>query len=291
MPARFVKDLIIRPSLTYSIVVFTLTLILLSCGGSSSDDDGGSGSSGNGTLSTNACGTLGLGTREVATRENTRVINGATCTEAGSPIVEISLLESSGDASLCSGTLLTSTHVLTAAHCFFDEVRIASVAVGGQRVTASTVTVHPGVGIVPGILAVFNDVAILTLRTPITNQPTLPLIVSESVDVGDIFGVFGFGLDENDELGELQGGEMRISEVTENHITALFDGSGSNSCSGDSGGPAVYTTTSGVTGIVGVVSSGTITNCTAGDNAIYANTQGASILNFITQVVPDVRLE
>ncbi len=262
-------------SLLFKACLLLSVLSLYACGGGGGDDDGA-------TPGTNACPLLGL---------ETRVINGATCSESGSPIVRIYFQGILGDVSICSGTLLTSDDVLTAAHCLFGGVVRALVEVDGRTVTVRDAVSHPQATTSSGIAAVFNDAAILKLSSPLSGQPTLPIIASQDIAPGDIFSIFGYGLDENQEIGVLQSGEMKADTVTENHISASYNGTGSNSCNGDSGGPAVFTTSNGVTGVVGVVSTGIQTDCLEGDVTSYANVQESSILDFILQQVPDARVE
>lgn len=249
-------------------------LFFVGCGGSSDSDSSAD-------LDSDACGEIGL---------SARIINGTACSESGSPVVRIAILNSDGTESLCTGTMLTSDDVLTAAHCFLEEVLAASVEVSGQRVFASQVVVHPGVSANNEVLALFNDAAILKLQSPLQTR-TLPLLGSRSLSVGNKISIYGYGLDENDTPNILRSGEMKVSDVSPNHIFAEFNGDGSNTCSGDSGGPAVYTFTNedgnSVAAIGGIVSSGNIPTCEKGDLSLFANSQSKSILDFILQVVPD----
>jgi len=252
-------------------LVISMSLLLLSCGG---DDTGGN-------LSTNTCGLLGL---------PTKIINGTACSDTDSPVVRITLISRSGKPFLCTGTMLTSTKVLTAAHCFFEPIRAAYIEAGRLRADATRVTVHPGVSEQP--TAVFNDVAILTLKTAV-NLPTVPLFTSRALEAGDKIAIYGYGQTEDESpdhftAGILRSGQMRLDSVTPDHLIAAFDGKkGSNTCFGDSGGPAIFSS-GGIVGIVGITSSGVVSDCGPGDVSLFANTQGASVLNFIRTAVPGV---
>ncbi len=250
-----------------------LCLPLLSCGGGDDGNDSGPG--------TNACSTLGL---------HTRIIHGTECSDEGSPVVMIVLETSDGSSSLCSGTMISSTDVLTAAHCFAQNPSSAYILAEGVRVNAVRYSLHPDVTYTGQ--SVLNDVAVLRLQTPV-GLPTLPLLAGTTLESGDIIQIFGYGITEDqssskDTAGTLRSGEMLITSISPDHITTNYGGEGSNTCFGDSGGPAVFTTPAGAVGIVGITSSGALENCGPGDISLFANVQGNSILNFITQAVPSV---
>lgn len=262
--------------LTIALLLSLTTLISCSSGGN--DDDGDSGDS----LSRNACSTIGL---------STRIITGSECSENNSPVVEILLFQDDGRGAICSGTMLTSRTVLTAAHCFFERPNRVVVTAAGISVDGTTVNVHPDVRVDEANKAVFNDVAIITLASDVT-LPTLPIVASRSVVAGDEIAIYGYGQteeesDSNSTSGRLRSGEMKVTEVNANFVDALFTGEGSNTCSGDSGGPAIIEV-NGQPGIAAVTSSGAIVDCGAGDLSRFANVQGASILDFITRIVPNV---
>jgi trypsin len=80
--------------------------------------------------------------------------------------------------SLCTGSIVTATRVLTAAHCVSTaagmSVRVGSDSSfrGGQRVGVETVTVHPGYRHLRGGGAV-ADIALLDLSEPVTATPAV----------------------------------------------------------------------------------------------------------------------
>jgi secreted trypsin-like serine protease len=251
-------------------LLVSVSLLVSSCGGGgggSSDSGGGDG------LSNNACESLGL---------NARIINGTECSTTDSPVVRISLIFKDGTTASCSGTMLTQTHVLSAGHCFPAEVRSATITANGRRVDGVRYFRHPGYNATNQ--ALFKDVAILELGSN-AGLPTVPLMVSSAASSGDTIKIFGFGLDENGGAGVLKSGEMRVNDVTTDHLITSFDGEGSNTCSGDSGGPALLVGANGI-GIVGITSSGFLTDCGVGDTSLFANTQSAEYLNFIRETVP-----
>ncbi len=256
-------------------IVATLLLLgfLSSCGG------GGGGSSDNGNsgdLNTNTCSTLGL---------QPRIINGTECDSTASPVVRIDLRLAGNASAICSGTMITPTHVLSAGHCFPPETRSAFITANNNRIDGIRFFRHPGY--TETNQALFKDVAVLELEAP-ANLPTVPVLLSQPVTDGDDIQIFGFGTTESGTLGELFSGEMRVSAVTQDHLITSFNGNGSNTCTGDSGGPALLTV-NGTVGIVGLTSSGFREDCSAGDTSLFANMQSDDYIGFVRSVAPGVQ--
>lgn len=237
--------------------------------------------------STNGCSALGL---------QARIINGTQCSESRSPVVQLLIRDNSGSTSLCSGTVITPQHILSAAHCFISgfggasSVSSVTVAADGEQFDVARITVHPGATLTES--SFINDVAIISLRAN-TRLPAVPILAGEPIESGALITIFGFGLDENGGLQTLRSGEMRISDVTQNHLIAPYEGQGSNTCNGDSGGPALHSVErngASRSALIGVTSTGSSPTCGEGDVSLFANLQSEEILSFILDVAPGVEL-
>ena len=257
---------------------FVTIFLLISCGGG-----GGEGESA--TPSNNACSDIGLGTR---------IINGTQCSVGSSPVVRVVALNGFGDIiGFCSGTAVTQNDIVTAAHCFPRSTSAVAAVAGatlfdGESVTVpfANVIIHPQYASLgtSSALAAFNDVAIVPLPRNL-NVNTMPVLVSRDVQAGDITSIFGYGQDENGNFDEdtLLSGQMQVFQVTNDHIQANFDGIGSNTCSGDSGGPLTLNSA-----LVGVTSTGINADCLEGDESLFTNLQASKVLDFLSRNISDL---
>jgi hypothetical protein len=290
------------------ILILVSLLVFTSCTkkGSGGDDsvDGG-GNSGGGSAGRNACGVLGLNTQRIGGFDLVsgaelileksagfypRIISGTECEPGDSAVVRL-IVDRTDGTFTCTGSMLTKDRVLTAAHCAEGEVTNIGVAggFGFSKVANVTDIKTLDIEIQPATGRILRDAAIATLDRPL-NLPTLPLINSVQSGRGDVMSIFGFGLAEDESSGRLRSGQMVISEVGEDGIFAQFTEGGSNTCSGDSGGPALKQVKlengESITGIVGITSSGERENCELGDISFFTNVQDATIRNFITSNAP-----
>lgn len=263
-------------------VLISFSLLLGACGGGSDSDN---------SSSAEACDAIGL-----------KIANGDTCSfddenPTSSAIVRLRITTLSGETGICTGTAITPFKVLTAAHCFLEQPFAIEVDSVFRTVAATTYANHPAFSFQTrdnGAIVFFNDVAIVTVPTPLL-AATLPILISRNPIVGEEAVIAGFGLTEpGSSVGDLNAGTAEVSDFSANHVFLTFTGNQSHPCQGDSGGPMLLRHLGTLT-IAGVVSQSDPSvdlsrSCKSGDVTLYANTQEAGILNFINQQAPEAVL-
>jgi secreted trypsin-like serine protease len=173
---------------------------------------------------------------------------------------------------LCTGTVISSTRVLTAGHCVGNPVTMTvrtnstSAFTGGEALGVSSVVFAPGFA-----HGFENDLAILTLESPTTAPPIQPASAEEDAIYGQpgaSLGIAGFGNRNPLVVGKQRIGLLTATTVSEKICPlpqwAICDSGtrvGSafrrirrkfkrrpvlrSVCSGDSGGPLVAFTAAG----------------------------------------------
>ncbi|EAT40042.1 AAEL008202-PA [Aedes aegypti] len=217
-----------------------------------------------------------------------------------------------GSGVLCGGAIISSTYVLTAAHCS-DGAIDATVIVGTNvisipsddqaveiKVTFHDILVHP----LYDPVEVVNDIAIvrLTRALAFSNkiQPIrLPNKKEALLDLANTDAtVSGWGALSGEEYVEITGSVKLELRYTNNpvisndvcgkvfqdmirHFHVCVSGDkGRNACQGDSGGP-LRANLNGKTTLIGIVSYGSVDGCEKGSPAVY--TRVGSYLEWITQ--------
>ncbi|HMN92864.1 MAG TPA: trypsin-like serine protease [Hydrogenophaga sp.] len=265
-----------------------MVLFLSACGGGSDPVDDGASSP------EVRCGTLGL---------TPKIFNGTECAEsAGSPVVPLVIFASSFDpeAGLCSGTVLSPTRVLTAAHCIPNDARAVGVWGADGVVWASGWVVHPDFR--EESTGFFNDAAVVTVTASLRNA-SMALLLGEPAAVGqsvfiagwgrtDSAGAFAFDVDPMDptltNVGDVVVGNASLSFVNQDHLGFVFSGRNSDTCQGDSGGP-LYRDMNGRKGLLGITSFGSTAICGGNGRSVYTNIQTPAVLDFILEHAPDAQ--
>ncbi len=248
-----------------------------------------------------ACGAdVPFETAERHGRRSDPIINGDKALEAD---LDSTVVILDGSGVTCSGTLIAPTVVLTAAHCVkvFDpdtnsftdtlpatdrtvvagslratDPNAHEYAVATIRVTGFDGTIHPDPGNNPEQLGKADDIALLLLESPVSEQaPTLllpPSRVEPSLLDGAPLRIAGYGATDvllsNQKEGDLYVGDTEIERRNDFEMLAGSMNT-ADTCLGDSGGPAYYFD-GGVRFLVGVTSRGAEdANAQCGDGGIW----------------------
>jgi secreted trypsin-like serine protease len=191
------------------------------------------------------------------------IFNG-TATAEFPAVVGLAVTNRDIGRTVCSGTLITPTAVLTAAHCLaFDPVQVVVIvfptATTRADYVASAFVSHPRFSLARVPLA---DVAVVRLATPVADVQPLPL-VSHSPRPRTRGFIVGYGDDGLGNFGEKRVGTIRLRRCprglrVQGNVVHLGKAlcwrptfNSSDTCSGDSGGPLLVDG-----GVAGVTSGG-----------------------------------
>jgi secreted trypsin-like serine protease len=171
--------------------------------------------------------------------------------------------EGSGE---CSGTLVSPTIILTAAHCLAGPgigFALLGADLDGSAHSVPITASHPHPDF--DLESLDNDISVLEVAKPVADVDAIPVAFSISPNVGDSVVVVGYGVPSDDAgaYGERRSGIARVASVDATTLSLAPDPS--QPCAGDSGGP-LFATGGGKPAIIGITSYGD-PQCTGGATA------------------------
>lgn len=278
-----------------ALCAFALVCGSAGCGGGGDGEDFTDDGSPTEVFGSSACSAVGY-------EKVLKVANGELCSADSrgdtSSVVEVQITNLAGQRFICTGTVISPTAVLSAAHCFARGAALVEViaTIGGakQRRVARNVVSHPDFQVSDDAVYL-NDAAVIVIDGSLSVPPT-PILVSREAQEGEEAAVAGFGQTSGDSPvgGVLRAGRAVIRDVSSEHISISFRPNESHPCRGDSGG-AIFVQDGGVLFVAGVVSQSAPdipeeVICTVGDETLYTNIFNSNVSSFVLTVAPDAAI-
>ena len=264
-----------RPALVAVLVLFA------ACGGSSINTSTAPSSTTPTLPLSQACSAIT--TSAASSGLTPQVVNGSDCTGAVSPVVLLNMKDSAGaQLASCSGTVVSSHGIVTAAHCLEGGVGSILVFRGtGAQLPSASFTPWPNYSQNDPNS---RDVGVVITVDPIGITP-IPILTSRDAAVGETAVIAGWGKDQNGLLSTLRAGVALISAVDATQLQTQFTSNLSSVCQGDSGGPLLLLQ-SGTWSEAGIISANSTLACSFGAN-FYTSIRNPDVTNFIVSHIPD----
>ena len=213
-----------------------------------------------------------------------QVVNGSDCTGATSPVVLLNMKDSSGaQLASCSGTVVSSHGIVTAAHCLEGDAKSVLVFRGtGAQLPSASFTPWPNYSQNDPNA---RDVGVVITTDPIGIVP-IPILTSRDASVGETAVIAGWGKDQNGLLSTLRAGVAILSAVDSVQLQTQSTSNLSSVCQGDSGGPLLLLQ-GGTWSQAGIISANSTLACSFGAN-FYTSIRNSDVMNFIVSHIPDV---
>jgi V8-like Glu-specific endopeptidase len=209
------------------------------------------------------------------------IVNGSSCTDSTASVAYLKLRDKDDKFyATCSGTVISSTAVLTAAHCL-DGTSGLTINFGSKEIPAASFSFHPGY---KGTDSDSIDVGVVIASSPL-GQPIVPLLASRDARVNETVVIAGYGQSTLQAgAGTLRAGATSLSEVGTYYLVTNAGSNGSGACPGDSGGP-VLVSIDGYWAVAGATS--TLSGpCVVATNR-FANIRNSAAWSFILSKAPD----
>jgi hypothetical protein len=201
----------------------------------------------------------------------------------------VGIVGSLRNGGFCTGTLITPTDVLTAAHCaiVIDGPQQGTFELDGQIYRTAEIAIHPGFN----NFTLGNDIAILRLNEAVLDVPPSAIFRDEPL-VGDVLSIVGYGSSGTAQdgadgtFGTKRVGITTIDEVTAQLVSWFYDDANeSNTAAGDSGGPG-YIDIDGDLFVACITSGGTEPDSVLGDFAF--NTRVDAYADWIDSTIAEL---